>query len=110
MYLRFISEERRNRRLQKWNNLKFSDFLTENSNRYDVLRRMCSMASSMQQQLGGSYQDNQHLRNALLSACKNENWSYRLATMNTSSLLDIEKSLAKAITAEESIKHGNQEI
>jgi len=68
MYVRFMSEERRDRLLQKWNNLNFSDFMTESGNRHVGLRRMCSMASSIQQQLGASYQDDQPLRDTLLSA------------------------------------------
>ena len=104
MYTRFMSEERRDRLLRKWSTLKFSDFLTENMDRHAALRNQCATASSIQFQLGESYQDDQHLRDTLLNACKDEKWPHRLSTIPVSSLLDVEESLAKAIKAEESMQ------
>ena len=72
MYERFMSEERRDRLLQKWNNLKFIDFENDTSDRHADLRKLCSTASTIQLQLGTSYQGDQHLPDALLNACKNE--------------------------------------
>ena len=69
---------------------------------------MCDMTSSIQLQLGPSYQDYQHLPDTLFTACKDEKWGYRLATMPTIKRFDVQESLARAITAEEeydSVKH-----
>ena len=102
LYARFMSSERRNRLLQKWNNLKFSDFISKPGlSRHIALRELCSLASSIQLQLGPSYQDDQHLQYSLINACKNEPWAHRLVTMPTTRLLDIEESLARAITGKE---------
>ena len=77
--------------------------MNDTGDRHVGLRKLCSTDSTIQLQLGASYQDDQHLRDALLNACKNEKWSHRLATMNTIRLLDVEESLSKAITAKELI-------
>ncbi len=83
LYARFISSERRERLLQKWNNLKFSDFPTNpDVSRQKALRDMCSLASSIQLQLGPSYQDDQYLRETLMNARRNEPWSHKLASNN----------------------------
>ena len=63
-----------------------------------------SRAYSIQVQLGSSYQDDQHLRDAILNASKNGTWSHRLAIMPTRRLVDVQESLAKAISAEEELE------
>ena len=84
LYARFLSSERRDRLLQKWNNLKFCDFISKPGlSRHTALREMRSLASSVQLQLGPSYQNDQQLRDALIHACKNEPWAHRLVTMPT---------------------------
>ena len=53
-----MSSKRRDRLLRKWNNLKYSDFIAKPGlPRHTKLRGMCSLASSIQLQLGTSYQD-----------------------------------------------------
>ncbi len=73
-YSRFMSNERRDRLLYQSNNLRFSDFMKNSGvTRQSALLEICSIASSIQLQLGSSYQDPQHLRDALLTACKMKN-------------------------------------
>ena len=108
LYRRFMSNERRDRLIRKWTGLKLSNFHKDEKTRHTSLREMCDMASSIQLQLGPSYQDDQHLRDTLLGAFKDENLAHRLATMPTIKLLDVQESLARVITAEEeydSVKH-----
>ncbi len=73
------------------------------TSRHEALRKLCSTASSIQLQLGESYQNNQHFRYVLLNACKDESCAHRLATIPTSRVCDVEKSLARAITPEEAM-------
>ena len=102
---RLMSRERRDRLLQKWNNLKFSDFMQgKNATGHSSLREMCSTANAIQLQLGPSSQDDQHLRDVLLSACKDEPWYDRLATMEIRRLIHVEESIASAISAEEGFR------
>ncbi len=90
--------------LTQWNNLRFSDFMkTSGSTKQSALREMCSTASGIQLQIGMSYQGPQHLRDAHLTAYKNEKRAHRLWTMPTNGLLDIEESLARAITAQKNL-------
>ncbi len=111
LYARFMSSERRDRLLQKWNNLKISDFTAKPGvSRHTSLRDMYSLASSVQLQLGTCYQDDQHLRDTLANACKNKPWSHRLAAMPTNRLFDIEESLARAITAEEELESSKRKV
>ena len=44
MYTRFMSEGRHDKLLQKWNSLKFSNFLTENMDRHTALRNLVATA------------------------------------------------------------------
>ncbi len=106
LYDRFMSNERRESLLQKWNNLKFSDFMAKkDATRHPALQEMVPMASSIQLQLGTSYQDDQHLRDSLINAYKKETWAHRLETMPTNRLLYLEEALSRAITSEEGMKH-----
>ena len=59
------------------------------------------MDPSVHLKLGGAYQDDQHLRDVLLNACRTEKLAHRLAKMPMSCLLDVEESLAKSLSAEE---------
>ena len=101
MYEKFMSEEGRERLLQKWNNLKFCNFVSVDGDKHKALRDLCSMAASIQLKLGDAYQDDQHPPDVLLNICRTEKWAHRLATMHMSRLLDVEESLARAISAEE---------
>ena len=101
LYRGFLPDERRNRLLRKWNGLRSSDFYKDGISRHTALQDMCQIASFIQLQLRKSYQDEQHLHDALLNACKNEKWAHKLATVPTIRLLDLQESLARAITAEE---------
>eukprot|EP00171_Calliarthron_tuberculosum_P005849 IDg5849t1 len=104
LYSRFLSSERRDRLIYEWNNLKFSTFASKPGvTKHSASCDMCIKASIMQLQLGASYQDDQHLRDSLMNACKHEPWAHRLATMPTNGLLDIQEALARAITAEENL-------
>ncbi len=106
-----MSSKRRYRILQKWNNLKCSDFTAKPGvSRHTALRDMCSLASSIQLQFGTSYQGDQHLRDTLMNACKNELWSQRLATMPTNRLLDIKESPARAVTAKEKLESSKRKV
>ena len=71
-----------------------------------VLPNSCrnKSASMLQLQLGPAYQDDQHLRDLLINAVKNEPWTHQLATMPTSKILDIQESMARAITANETLE------
>ena len=105
LYALFMSSERRDRLLQKWNNLKFSDFISKPGlSRHTALREMCSLASSIQLQLGPSYQDDHHLRDALMNACEKEPWAHLLVTMPTARILDTEEPLAQGITVEKELQ------
>ena len=105
LYNRFMSLERRDRLLQKWNKLSYNEFASKpGATNQSALRDLCETASLLQLQLGQSYQDEQHLRDALMNACKYEPWAHRLATMPTKEILDIQESLARAITAEENLQ------
>ena len=100
-----MSRERRDILLQKWNNLRFSDFMQgKNANDDSYLHEMFSTAIAIQLQLGPSYQDDQHLRDVLLNGCKDEPSYLRLATMEISRLVYVEKSIVRAISAEEGFK------
>ncbi len=114
LYDRFVSNERRDRLLQKWNNLKFSDFMkTPAMCKHSALQELYLTASYIQAQLVASYQDDQHLRDAMMNACRNETWSQKLVTMPTAKLLDVQESLAKAISAEEdleSVQKSTQQV
>ena len=102
LYNRFSSAERRDRLLYKWNNLSFKDFSDKpGATRQSALRDLCETASMIQLQLGPSYQDDQHLRDTLMNACKMEPWAHRLTAMPTKDIVSIQESLAKAISAEE---------
>ncbi len=106
---RFMSNERRDRLLQKLNNLKFSDFMkTPATCKHSALQDLYSAASSIQAQLEASYQDDQHLRDAMMNACKNETWSDRLVTMPTAKLFDVQESFAKAISAKKIWNQGKK--
>ena len=84
MYSIFMSESRRDRLLHKWNNLQISNFMPQPvTTLHKALRELCSTASSIQLQLGEFHQHEQHLRDALMNACKNEIWAHRLAVMPT---------------------------
>ena len=111
LYSRFMSNERRDRLLYQWNNLNFADFMKKSiAIKQSALRNLCSTASSIQLQLGASYQDPQHLRDALSTACKNEKWTHRLSTIPTNDLLDIEVSLARAITAQDNLDRFTRNV
>ncbi len=97
MYLRFMSEENRERLLQKLNSVNFCDFVSNENDLHGALRKLCAAASSIQLQLVESYEDDQHLRDALLNAFKSERWTHRLAKMQTSRLLDVEEWLARQL-------------
>ena len=105
LYNRFALAERRDRLLDMWNNLEFRHFSTKHgATNHSALRELCETASMLQLQLGPSYQDDQHLRDTLMSAVRSESWAHQLATMPTSRILDIQESMARAITAEENLK------
>ena len=102
LYNRFSSSERRDRLLYKWNNLSFKHFHDKpGATRQSALRDLCETASMIQLQLGPSYQDDQHLRDTLMNACKMEPWAHRLTSMPTKDITSVQESLAKAISAEE---------
>ncbi len=99
-----MSAERRCRLPLKWNNFILSSFMQKVVKfRYDALRTLGSTGPYFQLHLGESYQNDQYLRDVILNACKEERWAHMLAGMPNSCLLDVEKSLARAITAEETI-------
>ncbi len=76
MYNRFSSAERRDRLLEDWKSLNFNRFLMKpNATKQSALRDLCETASLLQLQLSPSYQDDQHLRDALLNAVKSESWA-----------------------------------
>ncbi len=105
LYDRFMSNERRDRLLQKWNNFNFNDFMkTPSTARHSGLQDLFSTSSSIQAQLGSSYQNDQHLRDAILNAFKNQTWSHRLPLMPTRWLVDIQESLTKAKSLEEELE------
>ncbi len=73
MYSRFMAESISDRLLRIWNNWQFSNFMNElGTTRHKALHDLCSTASSIQLQIGESYHHEQHLRDALMSACKNQ--------------------------------------
>lgn len=55
-------------------------------------------------QLGPPCKDEQHMRDTLMNARKLESWAQRLTEMPTGDVKSILESLAKAITAEETLQ------
>ncbi len=79
LYGRFVSQKRRDRLIQKCNGLYFSDFSAKpGATKHSALRELCNIAASIQSQHRLSYQDDQHLRDVLMNACKKEEWAHRL--------------------------------
>ena len=76
----------------------------KNATGHSSLCEMCSTATAIQLQLWLSYQYDQHLRDVLLNACKDEPWYHRLATVEISRLIDVEESIARAISGEEGFR------
>ncbi len=94
LYSRFSSQEPRDRLIRQWNNLRYSDFKNKaGTTMQTALTSMCERAEMLQLQLGRAYQDNQHLRDALLKAVSNEPFAALLALTPTQDSIAVPGSL-----------------
>lgn len=73
IFSRSSSTERHDWLLDMWNNLNFRNFSSKiGAIKHSAIRELCETASMLHLQLGPSYQDDQHLRDALMKVVKGE--------------------------------------